>query len=46
VKLASRLGFIEPFYVMECAKTADEIARSPASDPTRGGRPMIYLNIG
>ncbi len=46
MKLADRLRFIEPFYVMECAKTAGEIAESPACDPTRGGRPMIFLNIG
>jgi aspartate/methionine/tyrosine aminotransferase len=46
VKLASRLEHIEPFYVMECAKAADEIARGPLCDPARGGRPMIYLNIG
>ncbi|MCR5865005.1 MAG: pyridoxal phosphate-dependent aminotransferase [Aquincola tertiaricarbonis] len=44
--LADRLQFIDPFYVMECAKAADEIARSPACDPAQGGRPMIYLNIG
>ncbi|WP_349743461.1 pyridoxal phosphate-dependent aminotransferase [Roseateles cavernae] len=46
MKLAGRLDHIEPFYVMECAKAAAEIARSPACDPARGGRPMIYLNIG
>ena len=46
MKLASRLDHIEPFYVMECAKAADEIARGPLCDPARGGRPMIYLNIG
>ena len=46
MKLASRLGFIEPFYVMECAKAAAEIARSPACDPAQGGEPMIFLNIG
>ncbi|MEY4753922.1 MAG: hypothetical protein RJA44_1597 [Pseudomonadota bacterium] len=46
MRLASRVGQIEPFWVMECAKTADEIARSPACDPARGGRPMLYLNIG
>ena len=42
MKLASRLDRIEPFYVMECAKAAVEIARSPAC----AGSPMIYLNIG
>jgi aspartate/methionine/tyrosine aminotransferase len=46
VKLASRLDRIEPFYVMECAKAADQIAAGPLCDPARGGRPMIYLNIG
>ncbi len=46
MRLASRLDRIEPFYVMECAKAAREIAASPACDPARGGRPMIYLNIG
>lgn len=43
---ARRLDRIEPFYVMECAKAADEIARSSACDPALGGRRMIYLNIG
>ena len=46
MKLAQRLEQIEPFYVMECAKAAAEIARSPACDPAQGGRRMIYLNIG
>jgi aspartate/methionine/tyrosine aminotransferase len=46
MRLASRLDHIEPFYVMECAKAADEIARSPACDPARGGEPMLFLNIG
>ncbi|MED5621330.1 pyridoxal phosphate-dependent aminotransferase [Ideonella sp. BN130291] len=46
MKLASRLDHIEPFYVMECAKAASEIARSPACDPAQGGSPMIFLNIG
>jgi aspartate/methionine/tyrosine aminotransferase len=46
MKLAQRLEHIEPFYVMECAKAAAEIARSPACDPAQGGRRMIYLNIG
>lgn len=46
MRLAQRLDHIEPFYVMECAKAADEIARGPSCDPARGGRPMIYLNIG
>lgn len=46
MKLAQRLAHIEPFYVMECAKAAAEIARSPACDPALGGSRMIYLNIG
>src|SRR5471032_3264800 len=46
MKLASRLDHIDPFYVMECAKVAQEIARSPACDPALGGERMIYLNIG
>jgi aspartate/methionine/tyrosine aminotransferase len=46
MKLAERLRFIEPFYVMECAKTAMEIAASPECDAARGGTPMIFLNIG
>lgn len=46
MRLASRVDRIEPFWVMECAKTADEIARSPACDPAHGGEPMVYLNIG
>jgi aspartate/methionine/tyrosine aminotransferase len=46
MKVASRLDWIDPFYVMECAKHADEIARGPLCDPARGGRPMITLNIG
>ncbi len=46
MRTASRLQHIDPFYVMECAKAADLIARSPACDPREGGEPMIYLNIG
>lgn len=45
-RLAGRLGHIEPFYVMECAKEASRIAAGPACDPSRGGEPMIFLNIG
>jgi aspartate/methionine/tyrosine aminotransferase len=45
-RLAGRLDHIEPFWVMECAKAAGEIARSPACDPAQGGEPMIFLNIG
>ncbi|MEO8152699.1 MAG: pyridoxal phosphate-dependent aminotransferase [Rhizobacter sp.] len=46
MKLAGRLAHIEPFYVMECAKAAAELAASPACDPLQGGAPMIFLNIG
>jgi len=46
MRLAGRLDGIEPFYVMECAKAAMQIARGPLCDPAQGGRPMIYLNIG
>ena len=42
MKLARRLDHIEPFYVMECAKAAVEIAASPACADS----PMIFLNIG
>jgi len=42
MRTASRLQNIEPFYVMECAKAAAELARSPACRDT----PMIFLNIG
>jgi aspartate/methionine/tyrosine aminotransferase len=42
MKLARRLDHIEPFYVMECAKAAFEIAASPACADS----PMIFLNIG
>jgi aspartate/methionine/tyrosine aminotransferase len=46
MKLAGRLAHIDPFYVMECAKVAHEVAQSPACDPAQGGERMIYLNIG
>jgi aspartate/methionine/tyrosine aminotransferase len=46
MRTASRLDHIEPFYVMECAKAADALARSPECDPAQGGEPMIFLNIG
>ena len=42
MKLARRLDHIEPFYVMECAKAAAELARSPECRAS----PMIFLNIG
>ena len=46
MKFAKRLDFISPFYVMECAKAASELAASAACDPALGGKPMIFLNIG
>ncbi|NRF70648.1 pyridoxal phosphate-dependent aminotransferase [Aquincola sp. S2] len=46
MKTARRLDHIEPFYVMECAKAAFEIAASAECDPRQGGEPMIFLNIG
>lgn len=46
MKLARRLSRIDPFYVMECAKAATLIAASPACDVSKGGEPMIFLNIG
>lgn len=46
MRTASRLEHIQPFYVMECAKAAGEIAGSAACDPAQGGTPMIFLNIG
>jgi aspartate/methionine/tyrosine aminotransferase len=46
MKLARRLDHIEPFYVMECAKAAAEIAAGPACDERAGGERMIFLNIG
>ncbi len=42
MKLARRLDHIEPFYVMEFAKAAAALARSPACADS----PMIFLNIG
>jgi aspartate/methionine/tyrosine aminotransferase len=46
VKLAARLDRIEPFYVMELAKAAAQVAAGPLCDPTQGGRRMIRLNVG
>ncbi|RZL40367.1 MAG: pyridoxal phosphate-dependent aminotransferase [Rubrivivax sp.] len=46
MKLASRLDRIEPFYVMELAKAAAQVAAGPLCDPTLGGRRMIRLNVG
>ena len=42
MKLAARAQRIEPFYVMEMAKSAQAVAREAAGTD----RPMIYLNIG
>jgi aspartate/methionine/tyrosine aminotransferase len=42
MKLAARLDHIEPFYVMECAKAATELALSPACADS----PLVFLNIG
>jgi aspartate/methionine/tyrosine aminotransferase len=46
IRTARRLERIDPFYVMECAKAAEEIARSAACDTSRGGESMLFLNIG
>lgn len=46
MKLAARLDRIEPFYVMELAKAAAQVAAGPLCDAARGGRRMIRLNIG
>ena len=46
MRLASRVDRIEPFYVMEVAKTATRLASGPQCDPAQGGRPMLFLNIG
>ena len=46
LRLAERLDHIEPFYVMECAKAAMALARSPECDLARGGEAMLFLNIG
>jgi aspartate/methionine/tyrosine aminotransferase len=45
-RTAARLDRIEPFWVMEFAKLAQQVAQGPACDPSRGGRSMLYLNIG
>ncbi|PZP30379.1 MAG: pyridoxal phosphate-dependent aminotransferase [Roseateles depolymerans] len=46
MKLATRLDRIEPFYVMELSKAAQQIAAGPLCDVVHGGRRMIALNIG
>ena len=42
MRISARAQRIEPFYVMEMAKSAAAIARQAAGSD----RPMIYLNIG
>jgi len=42
MKVSTRAGRIEPFYVMEVAKAASQLAREVAATE----RPMIFLNIG
>jgi len=42
MRIARRAERIEPFYVMEVAKAASQLAREVA----RSERPMIFLNIG
>ena len=42
MKISRRAERIEPFYVMEVAKAAQELAREVA----HGSTPMIFLNIG
>ena len=42
MRISQRAQRIEPFYVMEMAKSANAIAREAAGSD----RPMIYLNIG
>jgi aspartate/methionine/tyrosine aminotransferase len=42
MKISRRAERIEPFYVMEVAKAAQELARNVA----HGSTPMIFLNIG
>ena len=42
MKISSRAERIEPFYVMEVAKAAQQLAREVANTE----RPMIFLNIG
>jgi aspartate/methionine/tyrosine aminotransferase len=42
MKTSARLAHIEPFYVMEFAKAAVALARSPACADS----PMVFLNIG
>jgi aspartate/methionine/tyrosine aminotransferase len=43
MKISSRADRIVPFYVMEVAKAASQLAKEVAA---AGGPPMIFLNIG
>ena len=42
MRISARARRIEPFYVMEVAKAAAQLAREVA----HSDRPMIFLNIG
>lgn len=42
LRISRRAGRIEPFYVMEVAKAATQLAR----EVSRSDRPMVFLNIG
>ncbi len=42
LRIARRASRIEPFYVMEVAKAASELARQSAGSD----RPMVFMNIG
>ena len=42
MRISARAQRIEPFYVMEMAKTAGAIARQAAGSD----RPMVYMNVG
>ncbi|MCB2017008.1 MAG: pyridoxal phosphate-dependent aminotransferase [Hydrogenophaga sp.] len=42
LRISQRAQRVEPFYVMELAKAAADMARQASA----GSRPMIYLNIG
>ncbi len=42
MKFSTRAEKIDPFYVMEVAKAAQQLAQEVASSP----EPMIFLNIG
>src|SRR3954471_9971386 len=42
MRISRRAQRIEPFYVMEVAKAAQQLAR----DVARSDKPMIFLNIG